>query len=58
VVAEGIEREEQLEALRSWNCDEFQGFMVSPPVPSEEFRELINTRLSGLPDGPEKEGTR
>jgi len=58
VVAEGIEREEQLEALRSWNCDEFQGFMVSPPVPSEEFRELINARLSGLPDGPEKEGTR
>lgn len=58
VVAEGIEKQEQLEALRSWNCDEFQGFMVSPPVPSEEFRELINTRLSGLPDGPEKEGTR
>ena len=41
VVAEGVEKPEQLEALRSWGCDEFQGFMVSPPVPSEEFRELI-----------------
>ena len=42
VVAEGVEHEEQLEELRSWGCDEFQGFLVSPPVPSEEFRELID----------------
>lgn len=42
VVAEGVEREEQLDELRSWGCDEFQGFLVSPPVPSDEFRGLID----------------
>ena len=47
VVAEGIEDEEQLEALRAMGCDEFQGFLVSPPVPSEEFRELIDADLPG-----------
>ena len=47
VVAEGIEDEEQLETLRAMGCDEFQGFLVSPPVPSEEFRELIDADLPG-----------
>jgi diguanylate cyclase (GGDEF)-like protein len=53
VVAEGIEHEEQLEVLRSWGCDEFQGFMVSPPVPSEEFRALIDANHSGLHEANE-----
>jgi len=51
VVAEGIEKPDQLEALRSWGCDEFQGFMVSPPVPSGKFRELIEANRSHLPNG-------
>jgi diguanylate cyclase (GGDEF)-like protein len=53
VVAEGIEHEEQLEMLRTWGCDEFQGFMVSPPVPSDEFRELVDANCSALQDGTE-----
>src|ERR1700728_1211778 len=41
VVAEGVETEEQLRLLRLLNCDEFQGYLFSKPVP----RELFETRL-------------
>jgi diguanylate cyclase (GGDEF)-like protein len=40
LVAEGVETEEQLEWLRAQRCDEFQGFLVSPPVPAERFEAL------------------
>ena len=32
MVAEGVETEEQLEFLRTQNCDELQGFLISRPV--------------------------
>jgi len=32
VIAEGVERESQLNQLRELNCHEFQGFLYSPPV--------------------------
>jgi EAL domain-containing protein (putative c-di-GMP-specific phosphodiesterase class I) len=41
VIAEGVETLEQLAFLRSLNCDEMQGYFVSRPVPSEEFRQLL-----------------
>ena len=37
VVAEGVETEEQLRLLRLLNCDEFQGYLFSKPVPREIF---------------------
>ena len=37
VVAEGVETPLQLEYLQSQGCDEFQGFIVSKPVPPAEF---------------------
>ena len=37
VVAEGVEYQHQLQFLRSQGCDEYQGFMISKPVPPEEF---------------------
>jgi len=37
VVAEGIEDEEALEALRSLGCGLGQGFHISPPLPAEEL---------------------
>lgn len=41
VIAEGVETLEQLEFLRSLHCDEMQGYFVSPPVPAEEFDNLL-----------------
>ena len=37
VLAEGVERKEQLDFLRSHRCDKIQGYLLSPPVPAEEF---------------------
>ena len=38
VVAEGVERDEQLVALRALGCDRAQGFLWSAPLPLEELR--------------------
>lgn len=43
VVAEGIETLDQLEFLRSLNCDEMQGYFVSRPIASDNFRQLLAT---------------
>lgn len=37
VVAEGVEREEQYRVLRDLECDEYQGYYFSKPLPPEEF---------------------
>jgi diguanylate cyclase (GGDEF)-like protein len=37
VVAEGVETNEQTRVLRSLNCDEMQGFLLSKPVPRDVF---------------------
>jgi EAL domain-containing protein (putative c-di-GMP-specific phosphodiesterase class I) len=36
-VAEGVERPEQLEFLRSTGCQQYQGFLTSAAVPLAEF---------------------
>ncbi len=41
VIVEGVETEEQLEYLRSINCDQIQGFLYSKPVPEHEFYSKI-----------------
>jgi EAL domain-containing protein (putative c-di-GMP-specific phosphodiesterase class I) len=41
VVAEGVETSEQLEILQDLGCDEYQGFHLSPAIPSEEFARLM-----------------
>ncbi|GGA41574.1 sensor domain-containing protein [Psychrobacillus lasiicapitis] len=35
VIAEGVETEEQAELLKTYNCDMFQGYLFSRPVPAE-----------------------
>jgi EAL domain-containing protein (putative c-di-GMP-specific phosphodiesterase class I) len=37
VVAEGVETEIQRADLQAQSCDEFQGFLVSKPVPADDF---------------------
>lgn len=41
VVAEGIETEDQLEAMRTLDCQEFQGFLFSRPVSPEAMLKLL-----------------
>ncbi|HET9313938.1 MAG TPA: EAL domain-containing protein, partial [Vicinamibacteria bacterium] len=41
VIAEGVETEQQLEALLAHGCDEAQGFLLGPPMTSEEAGALI-----------------
>ncbi|MBF0217541.1 MAG: EAL domain-containing protein [Candidatus Omnitrophica bacterium] len=41
VVAEGVETEEQLKCLRAFSCDEFQGYLFSPPKPPEDLEKLL-----------------
>lgn len=37
VIAEGVENERQLEFLRLHECDVVQGYLVSPPLPADQF---------------------
>ncbi len=41
-VAEGVETQEQLNFLIECECDEFQGYFFSKPLPPEEFIKLIS----------------
>ena len=42
-LAEGVETPEQLELVRSFDCDEMQGFYFSKPITPERFSELIRS---------------
>lgn len=41
VVAEGVETQAQMDFLKANHCDEIQGYLLSPPVPVEQFVELL-----------------
>lgn len=41
VVAEGVETAEQLEFLKSVDCDMIQGYYFYKPMPEEEFEKLL-----------------
>lgn len=41
VVAEHVEHEAQLEFLRANQCDAYQGFLCSPPLPAEELTAFL-----------------
>ncbi len=41
VVAEGVETKEQLELLKSQNCDIIQGYLFSRPIPADDIPPLL-----------------
>ena len=50
VVAEGIEKQEQLEFLRDRDCDEYQGFLASKPLLASDFLALVVKNMKKLAD--------
>ncbi|MCR4770682.1 MAG: EAL domain-containing protein [Oscillospiraceae bacterium] len=43
-VAEGVETEEQLQALKALSCDIVQGYYFSKPLPAEEFEAFVREK--------------
>ena len=41
VVAEGVETKEQLEFLRGEQCEKYQGYFCSPPLPAKEIEKML-----------------
>ncbi len=42
VIAEGVETEEALAFLKGHECDQLQGFLLSRPLPAEDFRRFLD----------------
>ncbi len=45
VVGEGVELDEHLDELKKMNCEEYQGYVYSKPVPLESFETLLSTSV-------------
>jgi len=41
VVAEGVETPEQLEMLLGLDCEEYQGYLFSRPVPASDLAPML-----------------
>ncbi|WP_150765491.1 EAL domain-containing protein, partial [Pseudomonas fluorescens] len=48
VVAEGVERPEQLEFLKAERCDEVQGYLISRPVEADALLQLLRADAKHL----------
>lgn len=49
VVAEGVENQAQFEFLREQGCDEFQGYLLSRPLPYADFARLLDAETGCSP---------
>ena len=45
IVAEGVEKQEQLDFLKKHNCDQIQGYIFSRPLPPTEFEKLLQKQV-------------
>ena len=50
VVAEGVETEEQMQALKRIGCDMVQGYFFSPPVPPDQFEAFLSEAKQSAPE--------
>jgi len=50
IVAEGIERPEELRLVSEFGCDYLQGYLLSPPKPSDELFPLLGSIATPRPD--------
>jgi len=41
IIAEGVELQEQLDIIKQYQCEWYQGFYFSKPVPADEFEKLL-----------------
>ncbi len=48
VVAEGVESVEQMNQLRAMNCDQYQGYLFSRPVPPDQAAMIVEARGKAL----------
>ncbi|MDO4400896.1 MAG: EAL domain-containing protein [Coriobacteriia bacterium] len=48
VIAEGVETEEQLRALKAMGCDIVQGYYFSRPIPSVEYEAFVEQKAKQL----------
>ncbi|GAB6068933.1 hypothetical protein JCM30760_00300 [Thiomicrorhabdus hydrogeniphila] len=46
VIAEGVETQAQLDFLKSVQCESYQGYFCSKPVPEKEFLKLVQNKCS------------
>ncbi|NWF76798.1 MAG: EAL domain-containing protein [Nitrospirae bacterium] len=44
VTAEGIDKKEQFKIIRSLECDEVQGNIISKPLPAEKVIKLLSKK--------------
>jgi EAL domain-containing protein (putative c-di-GMP-specific phosphodiesterase class I) len=44
-IAEGVETKRQLQFLQDEKCDQYQGFLFSPPVPPEKLLEMLSPQI-------------
>ncbi|HED34548.1 MAG TPA: EAL domain-containing protein [Gammaproteobacteria bacterium] len=45
VIAEGVETESQYSFLHAYGCEIIQGYLISRPVPADEFEALLSAKL-------------
>ncbi|XQF91059.1 putative bifunctional diguanylate cyclase/phosphodiesterase [Pseudoalteromonas espejiana] len=46
IIAEGVEEHAQLEKLKEYNCDQIQGYLLSRPIPADEFEAFLAKGVS------------
>jgi|GEM_PF-1162269 len=49
VIGEGVETRDQLACLRELDCDAVQGYLLSRPLPADEFAEQLTPQIRQAP---------